>query len=121
MDIKELIGELGGQAHFARRFEIPYRTVQNWYRGERTPPVYVLHMMCQLTQKTEEARVTQNQNTQAWREIEDLQQENDDLLQKLAETYAALRLVEFERDAYEAENKEMEKKIRRLEEILYKE
>lgn len=30
---------------FSDMFRIPYRSVQNWDNGERTPPEYVLHMV----------------------------------------------------------------------------
>ena len=43
-DLKAAIAELGGQKAVANRFGIPYRTVQNWYRGERTPE-YVARMI----------------------------------------------------------------------------
>lgn len=32
----------------ARRFEIPPRTVQQWYAGDRTPPAYVVAMIKQI-------------------------------------------------------------------------
>ncbi len=33
------------QAWLSHRFGIPYRTVQDWYTGRRTPPKYVIQMM----------------------------------------------------------------------------
>lgn len=33
------------QAAFAERFEIPLRTLEDWERGTRQPPIYVLHML----------------------------------------------------------------------------
>ena len=33
------------QSDFSRRFEIPYRTVQDWYSGRRVPPEYVITMI----------------------------------------------------------------------------
>lgn len=40
-DLHEAIKKLGGQKAVSNRFKIPYRTVQNWYRGVRNPPEYV--------------------------------------------------------------------------------
>lgn len=41
------IAEAAGLSHrkLAERFGIPYRTVENWCSGNRTPPDYVLLMM----------------------------------------------------------------------------
>ena len=33
-----------GQSEFARRFNIPLRTVQNWAGEQRNPPTYVIEM-----------------------------------------------------------------------------
>lgn len=33
------------QSKFAREFEIPLRTVQNWCNGERTPPPYLIKLI----------------------------------------------------------------------------
>lgn len=41
------------QSDFSKRFEIPYRTVQDWYSGRRVPPEYVITMIekiCSLEQ-----------------------------------------------------------------------
>lgn len=47
--IKDLCTEYGlGQSALARRFDIPIRTVQNWYAGVRNPPDYVVRMMDEL-------------------------------------------------------------------------
>ena len=35
-------------SQLARRFNIPIRTAQEWARGDRTPPQYVLLMMDEL-------------------------------------------------------------------------
>jgi len=29
----------------SKRFDIPYRTVQDWYYGKRTPPEYMVTMI----------------------------------------------------------------------------
>lgn len=36
------------QIELSRRFEIPVRTVQDWYREIRTPPKYVIKMIEKL-------------------------------------------------------------------------
>lgn len=41
------------QTALARRFEIPLRTVQDWYAGRRTPPDYVVKMMEERLQPRE--------------------------------------------------------------------
>ena len=37
-----------GQTEVSRRFDIPLRTVQDWYSGRRTPPGYVVKMMQEI-------------------------------------------------------------------------
>lgn len=54
-DLKTAIELLGGQKAVADRFEIPYRTIQNWYRGERTPPTYVARMIIEVERSEDEA------------------------------------------------------------------
>lgn len=36
------------QTALAKRFDIPLRTVQDWYSGRRQPPDYVLRMIDEL-------------------------------------------------------------------------
>lgn len=36
------------QSGLSRRFNIPLRTVQDWYSGKRTPPDYVVGMITAL-------------------------------------------------------------------------
>lgn len=49
MTIKDLCEKYQiSQSELARRFEIPLRTVQDWYSGRRTPPPYVVNMLVQL-------------------------------------------------------------------------
>lgn len=38
------------QVALAKRFGIPYRTVQDWYAERRTPPDYVVWAMVELLQ-----------------------------------------------------------------------
>ena len=46
MNIRELRTQLGDtQSEFASRYRIPYRTVQNWEAGVRTPPQYVIDLL----------------------------------------------------------------------------
>ena len=47
--IKELCDQYGlSQSALARRFNIPLRTIQDWYAGRRTPPEYVVGMMAEI-------------------------------------------------------------------------
>ena len=47
--IKDLCVRYGlSQSALARRFNIPLRTIQDWYSERRTPPAYVVEMMAQL-------------------------------------------------------------------------
>lgn len=49
MPIKEICEKYGmSQTELARRFNIPLRTVQGWYLGERKPPEYVAGMIEEL-------------------------------------------------------------------------
>lgn len=36
------------QTAISKKFEIPLRTVQDWYAGKRVPPTYVVNMMAEL-------------------------------------------------------------------------
>ncbi|MCR5066886.1 MAG: helix-turn-helix domain-containing protein [Erysipelotrichaceae bacterium] len=46
MDIRELRTRLGDtQSEFAARYNIPFRTVQNWEAGIRKPPEYVIALL----------------------------------------------------------------------------
>lgn len=40
------------QVAFARYFSIPFRTVQNWYLGERQCPAYLLTMAAEILRLT---------------------------------------------------------------------
>lgn len=47
--IKNICESYGlSQTELSRRFEIPLRTVQDWHRGLRTPPAYVVTMIEKL-------------------------------------------------------------------------
>ena len=46
MDIREMRTRLGDtQSEFAARYNIPFRTVQNWETGLRRPPEYILDLL----------------------------------------------------------------------------
>lgn len=46
MDIREMRLALGDtQSEFAARYNIPFRTVQNWETGVRTPPEYMVSLL----------------------------------------------------------------------------
>ena len=46
MYIRDLRTKLGDtQSEFAARYHIPFRTVQNWESGVRTPPEYVMRLL----------------------------------------------------------------------------
>ena len=46
MDIRQLRMQLGDtQSEFAARYEIPFRTIQNWETGLRKPPDYMVRLL----------------------------------------------------------------------------
>ena len=46
MNIREMRKQLGDkQSEFAERYNIPFRTVQNWETGMRKPPEYILELL----------------------------------------------------------------------------
>ena len=46
MNILEMRKSLGyTQSEFAQRYNIPYRTIQNWESGLRKPPEYILKLL----------------------------------------------------------------------------
>lgn len=46
MNIREMRTNLGDtQSEFAARYNIPFRTVQNWENGVRKPPQYILNLL----------------------------------------------------------------------------
>jgi DNA-binding transcriptional regulator YiaG len=52
MTIKELRAQTGlSQTAFAKYFEIPLRTVQDWEQGRRTPPEYLVELMAEKLKK----------------------------------------------------------------------
>ena len=48
MNIRELRNQLGDtQSEFSERYNIPFRTIQNWENGVRKPPEYILDLLKQ--------------------------------------------------------------------------
>jgi len=46
MNVREMRLQLGDtQSEFASRYNIPFRTIQNWECGVRTPPEYVMNLL----------------------------------------------------------------------------
>ncbi len=46
MNIRELRIQLGDtQSEFAQRYNIPFRTIQNWEAGVRKPPEYIMQLL----------------------------------------------------------------------------
>lgn len=46
MNVRDLRKQLGDtQGEFARRYHIPFRTIQNWETGTRKPPEYILDLL----------------------------------------------------------------------------
>ena len=46
MDIREMRKQLGDtQSEFAARYNIPFRTIQNWETGIRKPPEYIVSLL----------------------------------------------------------------------------
>lgn len=52
MNIREMRIQLGDtQSEFAARYNIPFRTVQNWETGTRKPPEYIMDLLEQRTKE----------------------------------------------------------------------
>lgn len=46
MELRQIMAEYSmNMKELAEHFGIPYRTVQNWCRGERTAPSYIIEMI----------------------------------------------------------------------------
>ena len=46
MNIREMRTRLGDtQSQFAQRYQIPFRTIQNWEAGTRKPPEYMIKLL----------------------------------------------------------------------------
>jgi hypothetical protein len=48
IEITSLIAKAGGQTAFAREHGIPLRTVQNWAKGKRRPPNWLVKILYRL-------------------------------------------------------------------------
>ena len=69
MTIYEMRTALGDtQSEFAERYNIPFRTIQNWEAGVRKPPEYVVALL-------ESRSVTPEQLRRMKRQLEALEQE----------------------------------------------
>ena len=67
MDIRGMRMQLGDtQSEFAVRYQIPFRTVQNWEAGVRKPPEYMANL---LEQRIREDLINRKTRTlpQGWR------------------------------------------------------
>lgn len=52
MTITEIREKTGlNMTDFAKAYGIPFRTLQNWERGTRTPPPYVLELLKKAIEK----------------------------------------------------------------------
>lgn len=52
MTINDIVKMSGmTMAEISRRFGIPYRTIQDWSAGKRTPPEYVLRLLDEALKK----------------------------------------------------------------------
>ena len=52
MNIREMRTRLGDtQSQFAQRYQIPFRTIQNWEAGTRKPPEYMIKLLEQRTRE----------------------------------------------------------------------
>lgn len=52
MNIREMRTRLGDtQSQFAARYNIPFRTVQNWEAGTRKPPEYIINLLEKRTKE----------------------------------------------------------------------
>lgn len=61
MNIREMRKELGAtQSEFAMRYNIPFRTIQNWESGVRNPPEYISEL---LEHRVKKDLVNQKTNT----------------------------------------------------------
>lgn len=114
-ELKAAIVNLGGQKAVANRFGIPYRTVQNWYRGERTPPEYVARMIVLFDENEFSYLVDQMHNEDV---ISELKRENEDLSERdkadtkrYIEDQEALRWYNDELDRARAENAVLQKQF----------
>ena len=57
IDIKQLREKYGmSRGEFCDFFNIPYRTVQDWESGKRTPPLYVYELLNYKLEKETEIK-----------------------------------------------------------------
>ena len=61
MTIREMRKSLGNtQSEFADRYNIPFRTVQNWVYGTNTPPAYIPRMIEHILRLENELEANNN-------------------------------------------------------------
>lgn len=46
--LKRLISRTGGIKKFSNKYDIPYRTVQNWNNGTSTPPEWLITLLSKV-------------------------------------------------------------------------
>lgn len=57
MDIKEIRAITGiSRAEFARRYNIPYRTIEDWENGKGKAPVYVKELLERVVREDFQAK-----------------------------------------------------------------
>lgn len=67
MDFKELRKQSGmNLTQFGKYFGIPYRTIQNWERGERKCPEYLLELMKYKLEHKEKQGRWEDLNPLSW-------------------------------------------------------
>lgn len=87
-NLRTAIAQLGGIKAVADRFEIPYRTVQNWSDGVRTPPTYVAKMIFEVEKQDRRDNESykdyvEDQEALGWYESElEKEQQKNEVLQK---------------------------------------
>ena len=55
-DIADVIESSGlPMTQISKRYDIPYRTLQNWKNGVNTPPPYVTKMLSEILKKSPDA------------------------------------------------------------------
>lgn len=114
-ELKAAIARLGGQKAVADRFGIPYRTVQNWYRGERTPPEYVARMIISFDEQELCQLVDQMYYDDVISELKEkneaLNERDKDETKRYIEDQEALQWYESELSNAKAQNEVLQKQF----------
>lgn len=102
MIIKELRAQTGlSQSAFAKKYNIPLRTLQQWEQGRSTPPAYVVGMLQDRVQRPDAGandyvaalRLKEKQN---WKSLSDLYFKNIERIHPLQRQKVAAVLSEIE-------------------------